>query len=58
MSVVVPVTVRIVPAATVFVPAAWVRLLKVSAVETVSMAAPPPNEIVPEPALNVPPVSL
>ena len=55
--VVVPVTVRVVPAAIVLVPAACVRLLNVSAVETVSVAAPPPKETVPVPALNVPPVS-
>ena len=53
-----PVAVRVVPAATVFVPARITRLLKVSAVETVSVAAPPPNEAVPEPAVKVPPLSV
>ena len=57
VSVVVPVTVRVVPAATVFVPAASVRLLNVSAVVTVTVASPPPNDTVPAAALNVPPVS-
>ena len=57
VSVVVPVIVRVVPAATVFVPAACVRLLNVSAVVTVSVAAPPPKDTVPLPGLNVPPVS-
>ena len=55
MSVVVPVTVSVVPAAMVFV-AANVRLLNVSVVDTVSVAAPPLNDTVPDPALNAPPL--
>src|SRR5436309_682166 len=55
VSVVDPVTVRVVPAATVFVPAARVRLLKVFAVVSVSVAAPPPKDTVPEALLAAPP---
>src|SRR5438093_1163081 len=58
VSVVDPVTVRVVPAATVFVPAARVRLLKVFAVVSVSVAAPPPKDTVPEALLRAPPVTV
>jgi hypothetical protein len=58
ISVVVPVTVRVVPAATVLVPAVRVRLLNVSAVVTMSVAAHPPKDTVLALALKVPPESV
>ena len=58
VSAVVPVTVRVVAAAMVFVPAARVRLLNVAPVVRVSVADPPPKDTVPVEALKVPPLTL
>ena len=53
-----PVAVRVSPALMVFAPAAKTMLLNVSLTATSSVAAAPPNDTVPLPALNAPPVSV